>query len=371
MLLAFLVLEQQVATASDRWKRSVYLELPVVAEQVGMLLGAGYSLTAALDRVARRAQGAAAQDLRRVLRRIRQGVPEESPCASGPTSPTSTRRRPVRAVLALNREATDLGRLIAEEARNDPTDVQRELVETMERRGQQVWIPVTVATLLPGVIFIADPVHRRRRPVARQPAGRVRSRRGDRHARPHRPRAARGVRGGRGAVIGFGSRLRGRLGRLRREEDGLSGGAEALVFGTLVFVVGTLIAVNAWAVVDAKLAVNAAAREAGRALAETTAPTWGLAFAAAEDAARATVAGHGKDAGALVLEVVAGYDPLVEDGSAPTRCRRVTVAAHLPVTTAAMPLVGAWTVVDTVTGRHSEVVDPLRSGLAGEAFCVG
>jgi hypothetical protein len=27
----------------------------------------------------------------------------------------------------------------------------------MERRGQQVWIPVTVATLLPGVVFIAIP----------------------------------------------------------------------------------------------------------------------------------------------------------------------------------------------------------------------
>jgi hypothetical protein len=35
--------------------------------------------------------------------------------------------------------------------------VQRELIETAERRSQQVWIPVTVATLVPGVIFIAIP----------------------------------------------------------------------------------------------------------------------------------------------------------------------------------------------------------------------
>ncbi len=61
------------------------------------------------------------------------------------------------AVLALNREATDLGRLIAEEARKIRRDVHRELIETMEKRGQQVWIPVTVATLVPGVIFIAIP----------------------------------------------------------------------------------------------------------------------------------------------------------------------------------------------------------------------
>ena len=60
-------------------------------------------------------------------------------------------------MLALNREAGDLGRLIAEEARSIRRDVQRELIETIEQRGQQVWIPVTVATLLPGSIFLAVP----------------------------------------------------------------------------------------------------------------------------------------------------------------------------------------------------------------------
>ena len=60
-------------------------------------------------------------------------------------------------VLALNREAGDLGRLISEEARAIRRDVQRELVEQIERRGQQVWIPVTVATLLPGTLFLAVP----------------------------------------------------------------------------------------------------------------------------------------------------------------------------------------------------------------------
>ena len=30
-------------------------------------------------------------------------------------------------------------------------------METIERRSQQVWIPVTVATLLPGVLFLAVP----------------------------------------------------------------------------------------------------------------------------------------------------------------------------------------------------------------------
>jgi tight adherence protein C len=158
-LLAFLVLEQQVTAASDRWKRSLRLELPVVAEQIGMLLGAGYSLTGALDRVGRRGHGTVAEDLRVVLRRIRQGAPEEQALREWADLSDVHAVERLVAVLALSREASDLGRLIATEARAIRRDVHRGLVETMETRAQQVWIPVTVATLLPGVVFIAIPFH--------------------------------------------------------------------------------------------------------------------------------------------------------------------------------------------------------------------
>lgn len=157
MLLAFLLLEQQVTAASDRWKRSLHLELPVVAEQIGMLLGAGYSLVGAIDRVARRGKGAAARDLQVVLGRIRQGVAEEQALREWAELAGVDSVERFVAVLALNRQASDLGRLIAGEARVIRRDVHRELIETMERRGQQVWIPVTVATLLPGVVFIGIP----------------------------------------------------------------------------------------------------------------------------------------------------------------------------------------------------------------------
>jgi len=60
-------------------------------------------------------------------------------------------------VLALNSEAADLGRLVSDEARSIRRDVQRQVVETMERRAQSVWIPVTLATLVPGVILLAIP----------------------------------------------------------------------------------------------------------------------------------------------------------------------------------------------------------------------
>jgi hypothetical protein len=156
-LLGFLVPEQRLARRSDGWKRRVFLELPVVAEQLGMLLRAGWSLTAGLGRIAERGSGAVAADLTRVCRRTRQGVPEAAALrewAELVRVPAVDRLVPV---LALNRETSDLGRLIAEEARSLRRDVHRELVEQVERRNQQVWIPVTVAALVPGVLFMTIP----------------------------------------------------------------------------------------------------------------------------------------------------------------------------------------------------------------------
>lgn len=157
LLLAFLLLEQQVTVASDRWKRAVRNELPVVAEQLGMLLTSGYSLVAALDRVSRRGHGTVARDLARTLVRVRQGVPAERALREWADLADVDAVGRLVAVLALNREASDLGRLIANEARAIRRDVQRDLIVTIERRGQQVWIPVTVAALLPGAIFIGIP----------------------------------------------------------------------------------------------------------------------------------------------------------------------------------------------------------------------
>lgn len=156
-LLAFLALEQQLANGSKAWQRRVFLELPVIAEQLAMLLSTGYSLTAAMNRVATRGRGACANDLSRVLARMRQGLSDvEALREWGATVNVDAVDRLIP-VLALNREASDLGRLLSEEARGIRRDVQRELTELVERRGQQVWIPVTVATLLPGVIFLAVP----------------------------------------------------------------------------------------------------------------------------------------------------------------------------------------------------------------------
>jgi tight adherence protein C len=155
--LGFLVVEQRLAAESAAWQRRIFLELPVVSEQLGMLLGAGYSLGAALSRLAARGKGACGRDLVRVTGRVRQGLTEVQALREWAAVVDVDALDRLVSVLALNRQGGDLGRLVGEEARAIRRDVHRELVEAIERRGQQVWIPVTVAALVPGVIFLAVP----------------------------------------------------------------------------------------------------------------------------------------------------------------------------------------------------------------------
>jgi Flp pilus assembly protein TadB len=156
-LAAFLIAEADLSHRSRDWQRRLFFEMPVVSEQLGMLLSAGYSLGAALNRLADRGKGACGRDLGRVCGRIRQGLSEAEALREWAAVADVDAVHQLVGVLALNREATDLGRLISEEARAVRQEVHRRNIEVMERRAQQVWIPVTVATLVPGVIFLAIP----------------------------------------------------------------------------------------------------------------------------------------------------------------------------------------------------------------------
>ncbi len=156
-LLAFLFLERQLDSASARWQRRIFTELPVVAEQLGTLTSAGWSLSSAIERIASRGTGACAADLGRVRSRMRQGLSEAEALREwGELAGVEELDRLI-SVLALNREATDLGRLISDEARSVRRQAQRELLESIERRNQQVWVPVTVAALVPGVLLMGTP----------------------------------------------------------------------------------------------------------------------------------------------------------------------------------------------------------------------
>jgi tight adherence protein C len=139
-LIGFLVVEHRLAVESQAWQRRVFRELPVVAEQLGMLLSAGYSLGGGLGRLANRGKGACGRDLQRVVGGIRQGLSETEALREWAAVADVDALHRLVGVLALNRQSGDLGRLIGEEARAIRRDVHRELIETIERRGQQVWI---------------------------------------------------------------------------------------------------------------------------------------------------------------------------------------------------------------------------------------
>lgn len=145
---------------------------------------------------------------------------------------------------------------------------------------------------------------------------------------------------------------------MTRSEQGQIGGVEGAVFGVLIFVMGTLLIANAWGVIDAKLAASAASREAARTLVESADPA-GAGEEVTEVAVR-TMTAHGRSADRVDGVTVTGQ--LV-------RCGRITVSVRYRVPLIALPLIGRAGSGFTVTGRHSELIDPYRSGLPGEARC--
>lgn len=156
-LLAFLIVEQNLARASERWKRTTEEELPVIAEQLAMLLNAGFSLGSALGRLAARSQGCVARDLDQVVNRLQQGLSEGEALREWADRSGLAAVERMVSILTVHSTAADLGRLVSAEARQARRDRHRHTVEVMERRGEQVWVPVTVATLVPGAILIAVP----------------------------------------------------------------------------------------------------------------------------------------------------------------------------------------------------------------------
>ncbi len=156
-LLVFLVLEHRLDAVGERRRDQVFRELPVVAEQLGMLLAAGYSLGAAVQRIAERGRGEVARDLQLVVSRTHQGLSDIEALTEWAELIGLDAVDRLVAVLAMERETNDVASLVADEARSIRREAHRRLIESIEKRDQQVWIPVTVSALLPGSILIAIP----------------------------------------------------------------------------------------------------------------------------------------------------------------------------------------------------------------------
>ena len=143
-----------------------------------------------------------------------------------------------------------------------------------------------------------------------------------------------------------------------RDERGQVGGIEGVVFGVLVFMIGLLVVVNAWSVIDTKLAASSAAREGTRAFVESTDPL--AAAGSARAAAAEVMRGRGRETESMTIDF---------GSSRLRRCAPVTVTVRYPVRIIAIPVLGRAAGTITVAGKHSEVVDPYRSGLPDTDQC--
>ena len=101
---------------------------------------------------------------------------------------------------------------------------------------------------------------------------------------------------------------------------------EALAFGLLIFVLGTLAIANAWGVIDAKMAAAGAAREAVRAFVE--APDASQAAALANSAAADAISAEGRNPARMELAMSGTF----------ARCSRVIATVTYRVPLVSVPL---------------------------------
>ena len=132
-------------------------ELPTVTEQIAMLLASGMSLTNALQTTGQRGRGVCPSDLRRVSARVDHGATVETALEEWAEAAGSADVRRLVGVLTLHEDAADIAALVSDEARSARSAAHRRLIERIERRNEQVWIPVTVAALVPGAILLSIP----------------------------------------------------------------------------------------------------------------------------------------------------------------------------------------------------------------------
>lgn len=154
---ALLVVEQRITIRARVHQARLEAEMPVITEQLAMLIQAGFSMTGAIRRLSERANGAAAGDLAGVLHRIQQGLSVDAALQEWSASMGVDALTRLVSVCALDRDLSDIGPMLSDEARAVRRDQQRQLIESIERRNEQVWIPVTVATLIPGMVLLAIP----------------------------------------------------------------------------------------------------------------------------------------------------------------------------------------------------------------------
>ena len=137
-------------------------------------------------------------------------------------------------------------------------------------------------------------------------------------------------------------------------------GAEAVAIALLLGITIILLFANVWILVDAKMRVSEAAREGARAVVEASSPA---------QMTRATAQAAGAEALSGTSRLVGTPEFFVEPIDGFGRCARMVVRVRTRIRTLTLPFVGKWSPDYEVQSRHTEIIDPFRSGLDGELNC--
>jgi hypothetical protein len=141
-------------------------------------------------------------------------------------------------------------------------------------------------------------------------------------------------------------------------DAGQMGGVEMLPFGLLIFVGGSLLVLNLWSVITTKMALNAAAREAAHAVAESTGAGGQTQIdREADDAARGAMR-------TFFDREPAGFNsPSIQYDKQGLwqRCQRFTVTVSFDAPIVNVPFLGAMGPTKTVTASQASRVDPYRA----------
>ncbi len=139
----------------------------------------------------------------------------------------------------------------------------------------------------------------------------------------------------------------------RRDDDrGIVGGSDVLFFGLLAFVVGSMLIINVWAVIDASFATSAASREGARVFVESA--DEGTAQADARQTITEVMSNYGRNDTPARINIAAS------EGFA--RCAIISVTVEYDVPFIQLPGFGSFGSLTTVESAHSERVDAYRSG---------
>ncbi len=137
--------------------RAIDASMPAEIEKLAVYLAGGYSLVGALSRIAERSKSPCTEIFEAVARSMRGGGALSDALAAaqeGSSIPSLTR---LTKVLEGALYGADLVKAARNEAASQREDLHRRALAEMEKNSQKVWIPITIAALVPGIVLIFVP----------------------------------------------------------------------------------------------------------------------------------------------------------------------------------------------------------------------